>query len=174
VTTTEQTPEKQPAQRHDAATASTLRRGAAKSLARLSGALLRLSKTLHDPTSPAPKPEENHGKAVNGHADKSRDVPLPPSLSVAEHDEKNFMAIRQGYTNIGIIPCYVNREASAAIVAIRRSGDTTLIFPMFVSVTHSMRLMDEHGNSMWHQLEDRPEAVAAKQMLAGLTKGRKG
>ena len=156
-------------QRHKRSAASYLRNTASKSLARISAALYNLSQSLAEP---ADKPTA--AKAVNSNKQKLEDVPLPPKLELDPKDFKNFFAIASGgYRNIGITPCFVNREASAAIVAVRQDNENTYVYPMFVAVTHSMKLLDQHGQPISQSIDEHPEAQAAKEVLDTLLHKRK-
>jgi hypothetical protein len=148
-------------QRQKRSAASYLRNTASKSLARFSAALQELSKKLADPIE---QPTSN--EVVNASVKQIVEVPLPPNLRLDEQDLANFKAVASGgYSNIGLTPCYVNREASSAIVAVRHFPDHIEVHPMFVSVTHSMQLLDQLGEPLHKVLDEHPEAVAAKEAL---------
>jgi hypothetical protein len=148
-------------QRQKRSAASYLRNAASKSLARAAAALYSLSQTLADSANP-PTPN----KTVNSNKSALDDVPLPPSIELDQTDFRNFVALTSGgYSNIGITPCFVNREASAAIVAVRNMEDHIEVYPMFVALTHSMKLLDQHGDPLTRQIEEHPEAKAAKEAL---------
>jgi hypothetical protein len=148
-------------QRHKRSAASYLRNTISKSLARFSSALYSLSQTLADPAE-----QPTSAKVVNSNQSKLDDVPLPPSIELDPVDFKNFVALTSGsYSNIGITPCFINREASAAIVAVRQETDHIEVYPMFVALTHSMKLLDQNGEPLTRQIEDHPEALAAKEAL---------
>ena len=148
-------------QRHKRSAASYLRNITSKSLARFSAALYSLSQTLADPAE-----QPTLAKVVNSNQSKLDDVPLPPSIELDPVDFKNFVAIMSGgYKNIGITPCFVNREASAAIVAVRQTTNHVEVYPMFVALTHSMKLLDQNGEPLNRQIDDHPEAKAAKEAL---------
>jgi len=58
-----------------------------------------------------------------------------------------FEAVRDPrYTNIALFSCYVNGEATAAIVAVTRDDNGDYLFtPLFVAVTPGMVLTDHDG-----------------------------
>jgi len=148
-------------QSHKLSAASHMRHALSKSLARFSAALQELSEKLADPTS-----HSDSEQVVNADNDRIIEVPLPPKLSLNPDDLQNFKAVASGgYSNIGIAPCYVNREASSAIVAVRQFSDHVEVHPMFVAVTHSMQLLDQFGVALHKNLDDVPEAQEAKEQL---------
>lgn len=101
-----------------------------------------------------------------------KELPKPPQLRMDEHALQKYVAIASGeYSNIGLVPCYVNGEASSAIVAFLRqkNGDMHVI-PLFVDLTHSMKLEDQFGDPMEETQPRKEAATEALELLNSIVK----
>jgi hypothetical protein len=59
-----------------------------------------------------------------------------------------FEALTSGaYGNFALFSCFVDGDSAVAIVAVSRDSEAYLLTPLFVSVTHAMRLTDHDGVS---------------------------
>lgn len=103
-----------------------------------------------------------------------KEIKKPPRLIADDVAVAHFMAIHSGqYDNFGITPCYVNGEASMAIVAVHNTPEGHMIVtPLFVAPTATMVIADEFGNPT-QTMFDTDAAKEAKAKLDEIIGGGK-
>lgn len=61
---------------------------------------------------------------------------------------RSFNLLAKGQGQFALFSCYVNGEATAAIVAINRHDKEYVVRPLFVAVTPGMTVTDHNGTAI--------------------------